>query len=78
MKREEFINLSDDAKLQYLNEQAAAGKSYTDICAGIGMSKDELGRQHGFYFVRNQFMKKPMKGYGTTQRSGNEHTDRFK
>jgi len=78
MKKEEFIALSDEAKLQYLNEQAAAGKSYTDICAGIGLTKDELGRQHGFYFVKDKFLKKPMKGYGTTQRSGNEYQDRFK
>jgi len=78
MKKDEFVALSDDAKLQYLNEQAAAGKSYTDICAEIGITKEELGRVHGFYFVKDKFMKKPMKGYGTTQRSGNEYQDRFK
>lgn len=77
MKKDEFINLDEDAKLAYLNEEAAQGKSYGDICSGIGHTKEELGKQ-GYYFVRNKFMKKPMKGYGTTQRSGNEYTDRFK
>jgi hypothetical protein len=77
MKKQEFLALEDTAKFAYLNEEAAQGKSYTDICAGVGLTKEELGRQ-GFYFVRNKFMKKPMKGYGTTQRSGNEYTDRFK
>jgi hypothetical protein len=78
MKKEEFLSLDDNSKLKYLNEEAAKGQSYGDICAGIGFTKEELGRQHGFYFVRDKFLKKPMKGYGTTQRSGNEYTDRFK
>ncbi len=77
MKKEEFMSLDDNAKLTYLNAEAAQGKSYGDICTGIGLTKEELGRQ-GFYFVRDKFMRKPMKGYGTTQRSGNEYTDRFK
>lgn len=78
MKKEEFLKLDDKQQIEFLNEQAATGKGYGDICAGIGMTKEELGSQYGFYFVRNKFMKKPMKGYGTTQRSGNEYTDRFK
>ncbi|UWG98218.1 hypothetical protein LPY66_05290 [Dehalobacter sp. DCM] len=77
MKKPEFLALDDDSKLNYLNEEAAKGLSYGDICVGIGMTKEELGKI-GYYFVRNKFMKKPMKGYGTTERSGNEYTDRFK
>lgn len=77
MKKQEFLALDEEGKTKYLNEEAAKGLSYGDICAGIGLTKEELGK-YGYYFVKNKFMKKPMKGYGTTQRSGNEYTDKFK
>lgn len=77
MKDEKFLSLDDNGQLQYLNEQAATGKGYGEICAGIGLTKEELGKI-GFYFVKDKFMKKPMKGYGTTKRSGNEYTDKYK
>lgn len=77
MNKQEFLALDDKAKLQYLNELAANGKSISEICSDLGFSKDELGKQ-GFIPVGNKFMLKPMKGYGTTVRSGNEYTDRFK
>lgn len=77
MDNQGFLNLDDKAKLQCLNELAASGKSIAEVCSEIGFSKDELGKQ-GFIPVGNKFMLKPMKGYGTTARSGNEYTDRFK
>jgi hypothetical protein len=73
MKKETFLAMSDDNQLKYLNEEAAKGLSYGEICSGIGLTKEELGR-NGYYFVKDKFLKKPMKGYGTTQRSGNEKT----
>ena len=73
MTREEFLNLDDDSQLNYLNELAAAGKDLNTISAEIKVPKEELGPKLGFYFVRNKFMKKPMKGYATTKRTGNEY-----
>jgi len=71
MNKEEFLKMDDKAQLEYLNGLVAQGKSFNDICAELGMDRVELGK-YGFYFVKNQFMHKPMKGYQTTIRSGNE------
>ncbi|HHV64664.1 MAG TPA: hypothetical protein GXX46_06285 [Peptococcaceae bacterium] len=74
MDREEFLKLSDDEKFNFLNAEASAGKSFNQIQSDLGVYKEELARI-GFYYVGNKFMRKPMKGYRTTQRSGNEKLD---
>ena len=71
MTKQEFLDLEDAAQLKYLNGEAAKGISFNEISAGINMSKKEL-EKIGFYFVKDKFMQKPMKGYQTTKRSGNE------
>ncbi|NLM21374.1 MAG: hypothetical protein GX207_06450 [Peptococcaceae bacterium] len=76
MTKEEFLKLDDAGKLSFLNSEAAT-KDFAQISAEIGMTKAELGKI-GFYYVGNKFLLKPMKGYGTTERSGNEYKDRFK
>lgn len=72
MTKDDFMKLDDNAKLALLNELAGAGKDLGTICAEIKVPKEELGPKMGFYLVRNKFMKKPMKGYATVQRTGNE------
>ncbi|MEL1136003.1 hypothetical protein AAC978_12535 [Desulfitobacterium sp. THU1] len=71
MTNQEFLALDDKAQLRYLNEEAAKGVSFNEISAGIKMTKKEL-EKIGFYYVKDKFMQKPMKGYQTTKRSGNE------
>lgn len=71
MEKQEFLKMNDDEKFTFLNSEAAAGKSFAQIQAELSITKEELGRI-GFYYVGNKFMRKPMKGYRTTQRSGNE------
>ena len=71
MDRQEFLNLSDDERFNFLNSEVAAWKSFSQIQNDLGINKEELARI-GFYYVGNKFMCKPMKGYRTTQRSGNE------
>ena len=77
MKKQEFLALDDGSQFKYLNDAAATGKNYSEICQDLGMTKEELGKL-GYYFVKDKWMRKPMKGYQTTKRSGNEYTDRFK
>lgn len=71
MTKQEFLALDDKAQLAFLNGEAAKGLNGVEIPAAIGMTKKEL-ETIGFYFVRNKYMQKPMKGYQTTKRSGNE------
>jgi len=71
MTKEEFLKLSDDEKIKFLNSEVEAGKDFNKICAELGMTKLEFSKI-GIYFVGNKFMGKPMKGYQITQRSGNE------
>ena len=71
MDKNAFLQLDLDAQVEYLNELCAEGKSVDDIAASVGMDKRELG-SNGLYFVRDKFMGKPMRGYQTAKRSGNE------
>ncbi len=78
MNKQEFLALDDKAKHEFLNDAIAGGKAAPQLFAEIGIPKEELAHKHGFYLVGTKFMKKPMKGYQTTERSGNEYKDRFK
>lgn len=71
MEKQEYLNMSEDERFNFLNSQAAAGKSFAQIISEMSLTKEELAKQ-GFYWVGNKFMRKPMKGYVTTVRSGNE------
>ena len=72
MDRAEFENMELDDQVKYLNGLCADGKSMADIEAEIGMTQREMGAL-GLYYVRDKFMGKPMRGYQTAKRSGNEY-----
>ena len=74
MDRAEFEAMEMDAQLALLNGMLADGKDMAAIEAEIGMSqRDLIG--FGFYKVRDKFMAKPMRGYQTARRSGNEYAE---
>ena len=77
MNKQDFLGLEFDDQYKYLSEQAAKGKSFNEMSTELGLNKEEFGKL-GFYFIKDKWMRKPMKGYQTTQRSGNEYKDRFK
>ena len=72
MDRAQFEDMELDAQVKWLNDQLADGKTLVDIEAEIGMTQREMGAL-GLYFVRDKFMGKPMRGYQTAKRSGNEY-----
>lgn len=71
MDKQAFFDLDGDAQLAYLNSKAEAGQGFEEISADLDITKEEFGK-HGLYFVGKKFMLKPMRGYQTTRRSGNE------
>lgn len=71
MDKDAFLALDLEAQVEYLNGLCAEGKGVDEITAAIGIDKRELGA-NGLYFVRDKFMGKPMRGYQTAKRSGNE------
>jgi hypothetical protein len=72
MEKQEFLDLELNDQVAYLNSLCAEGKGVDDIEAGLDMNKREFGAI-GIYYVRDKFMGKPMRGYQTTKRSGNEY-----
>ena len=72
MDRAQFEDMELDAQVKWLNDQLADGKTLIDIEAELGMTQREMGAL-GLYFVRDKFMGKPMRGYQTAKRSGNEY-----
>jgi hypothetical protein len=72
MEKSEFLELELQEQIAYLNGLGAEGKSITDIEEALGMTQRELGAI-GLYYVRGTFMGKPMRGYQTAKRSGNEY-----
>ncbi len=71
MDKEQFLELDLDAQVEYLNGLCADGKGIKDIEAQLGIDQREMGK-YGLYFVKDKFMGKPMRGYQTAKRSGNE------
>lgn len=71
MIKEEFLALDGKAQLKYLNEEVAKGLSFNEISAELKMTKKDF-EKFGLYYVKDKFMLKPMRGYQTTVRSGNE------
>jgi hypothetical protein len=74
MEKQEFLDLELDDQVAYLNGLFAEGKSVADIGAELDLDKHKLGAI-GIYFVRDKFMGKPMRGYRTAKRSGNEYEE---
>jgi hypothetical protein len=74
MEKQEFLDLELNDQVAYLNSLCAEGKSVGDIEAAVGLDKRGLGAI-GIYFVRDKFMGKPMRGYQTAKRSGNEYKE---
>lgn len=72
MDKQEFENLELTEQVAYLNGLCEAGKALPEIEAEVGLTQREMGAL-GLYFVRNKFMGKPMRGYQTAKRSGNEY-----
>ncbi len=66
MNKEEYWNLNDDAKFEYLNQALAAGKKLDDLLGELELSKQDLFKQ-GFYYVDGKMMRKPVKGYRTSK-----------
>jgi len=71
MDKSAFFELDLEQQVEYLNGLCAEGKSLDEITALIGVDKRELGSV-GLYYVKDKFMGKPMRGYQTAKRSGNE------
>lgn len=72
MDRATFEELELEEQVKFLNELCAKGMAIADIEAEVGMTQRELGAI-GLYYVRDKFMGKPMRGYQTAKRSGNEY-----
>lgn len=72
MQREEFENMELKDQVEYLNKLCSEGNDIKAIEAEIGMTQREMGAL-GLYYVRDKFMGKPMRGYQTAKRSGNEY-----
>ncbi len=74
MDRSEFENLEMNAQVEYLNGFVSEGKSLEEIEEIVGMTERELGAI-GLYYIDEDdgFMGKPMRGYQTAKRSGNEY-----
>ncbi len=72
MEKNEFLELELEEQIAYLNGLCDEGKEMADIEAALGLTQRELGA-NGLYMVRGKFMGKPMRGYQTAKRSGNEY-----
>jgi hypothetical protein len=75
MDKDKFLEIELNEQVAYLNGLCAEGKGVDDITAELGIDKREL-QALGLYFVKDKFMGKPMRGYQTAKRSGNE-TSKF-
>ncbi len=74
MDRTEFENMELNDQVNYLNGFVKEGKTLEEIEAEVGMTEREMGAI-GLYFIDEDdgFMGKPMRGYQTSKRSGNEY-----
>ena len=71
MNKDKFIELDLEEQVDYPNKLCEEGKDLEEITGMIGIDKRELGK-YGLYYVKGKFMGKPMRGYQTSKRSGNE------
>ncbi len=76
MERSEFEGMELNDQVEYLNKFVKEGKSIEDIEKEVGMTERELGAIGLYYLDEDMgFMGKPMRGYQTTARSGNEYAE---
>lgn len=71
MDKDKFLELELEEQVDYLNKLCEEGKDLEEITGIIDIDKRELGK-YGLYYVKGKFMGKPMRGYQTSKRSGNE------
>lgn len=74
MNKDQFLDLELTEQVAYLNGQLDEGKEFDDILATLELDKRSIGA-YGLYFVKGKVMGKPMRGYQTNKRSGNEHSN---
>jgi len=72
MDREEFEGMELDEQVAYLNKLLADGMEMDEIEEEVEMTEREMGAL-GLYFLGDEFAGKPMRGYQTAKRSGNEY-----
>ena len=74
MERAEFENMELNDQVEFLNGLVKAGKGIEEIEAEVGMTEREMGALGLYYLDEDMgFMGKPMRGYQTAKRSGNEY-----
>ena len=74
MDREEFEGMELDEQVAYLNGLLADGMEMDEIEEEVEMTEREMGAL-GLYFLGDEFAGKPMRGYQTAKRSGNEYAE---
>lgn len=74
MDREEFENMELEDQVAYLNGLVDDGNDMEDIEDEVEMTERELGAL-GLYFLGDKWSGKPMRGYQTAKRSGNEYAE---
>ncbi|MDR0499635.1 MAG: hypothetical protein LBG97_00090 [Coriobacteriales bacterium] len=72
MDKNEFLDLEMDAQLEKLNSLLAEGKDKNEAAEAVGCDL-KLLMQNGLIFVKDKFMGKAFRGYGTAKSSANEH-----
>ncbi|TGE39944.1 hypothetical protein E4K67_02900 [Desulfosporosinus fructosivorans] len=65
MNKEDYLKLDTDSAYKFLSSELAEGKEFSQLLESIGMSKVELEKKQGFYYIKGKIMRKPFKGYAT-------------
>ena len=74
MDRAEFEGMELDDQVAYLNKLVADGMEMDEIEEEVEMTEREMGALGLYYLDEDMgFMGKPMRGYQTAKRSGNEY-----
>ena len=71
IEQEEFLNLEMQEQLDFLNGLLAEGKDKNEAAAAAGCDL-RLLMANGLIFVKDKFMGKAFRGYGTAKSSANE------
>jgi hypothetical protein len=71
VEKSEFLDLEMDEQLDMLNTLLAKGKDKNEAAAAVGCDIREL-MANGLIFVKDKFMGKAFRGYGTAKSSANE------
>ena len=71
MEKNVLLGLEMDEQLTKLNELLAEGKDKNAAAGAVGSTIPEL-MANGLIFVKDKFMGKAFRGYGTAKSSANE------